>query len=159
MGEEALSEFYKIPADEIIDRRVWDLPLIEKEASIDHVLSILTGRDHVWVVESKGSRKLVGIITEHDILCVVCPTEKNLYLGMPEKHHFPYEFFEKAEKIMSKDPIKCRPDETVKDVLDKMMDYKVRRVPVVDDGDIIGEINLHELIIKFYDFIKSKGEG
>jgi len=159
MEKEILSEFYRIPAGDMIDERVWDLPLIEKEASIEHVLSILTGRDHVWVVESKDSRKLVGVITEHDILCVVYPTEKKVYLGMPEKHNFPYKFFEKAEKIMSKDLIKCRPDETVKGVLDKMMDYKVRRVPVVDDGNIIGEINLHEIIIKFYDFIKSKREN
>lgn len=59
-----IPEFYEIPTKDIMDKRVVDLPLIEKDASIDRVLSILTGSDHVWIVESKGSKKLVGIITE-----------------------------------------------------------------------------------------------
>jgi hypothetical protein len=55
-GKQLIPEFYEIPAGDIMDERVWDLPLIEKEkdAGIDCVLSILTGSDHVWVVESRG---------------------------------------------------------------------------------------------------------
>ena len=75
MAEEKklMPEFYEIAAKEIMDKRVGELPLIEKDASIDRVLSILTKSDHVWVVESKGSKKLVGIITEHDILDIFPP--------------------------------------------------------------------------------------
>ena len=53
-GEKLIPEFYEILAKDIMDEMIGDLPLIEKDASIDCVLSILTEIDHVWVVESRG---------------------------------------------------------------------------------------------------------
>lgn len=148
-----IPEFHEIPAKDIMNKRVEDLPLVEKDASIDRVLSILTVSDHVWVVESKESRKLVGIITEHDILNIFSPTKKVLYFGLPDKKHLHYEIFEKAEQIMSRNPVRCEPDEKVEDALNKMVFHRIRRVPVVENDEIIGEITLHHLIGKFYSFI------
>ena len=150
-----IPEFYGILAKDIMDKRIGDMPLIEKDASIDCVLSILTGSDHVWVVESKGSKKLVGIITEHDILDVFSPRKEVSYFGLPNKKALHYETFEKAAHIMSRNPIRCRPEENVEDALNKMIDHRVRRIPVVENGEIIGEITLHHLIRKFYTFIKN----
>ena len=92
-----IPEFYEIPAKDIMDKRVSELPLIEKHASIDRVLSILTENDHVWVVESKGSKKLVGIITEHDILNAFSPTKKVSYFGLQNKETLHYEIFSYLE--------------------------------------------------------------
>ncbi len=154
-GEKLIPEFYEIPAKDIMDKRVWDLPLIEKDAGIDHVLSILTGNDHVWVVESKGSKKMVGIITEHDILDIFSPRKKVSYFGLPNKKSLHYETFEKAGHVMSRNPIRCSPDEKVKDALNKMIVHRIRRIPVVKNDEIMGEITLHHLIRKFYAFVKT----
>jgi len=150
-----IPEFYEIPAKDIMDKGVWDLPLLEKDASIDRVLSILTVDDHVWIVESKGCRKLVGIITEHDILNIFSPTKKVSYFGLPDKRSLHYETFEKAEQIMSGNPVRCEPDEDVEDALNKMVRHRIRRIPVVKNDEIIGEITLHQLIGKFCAFIKT----
>jgi len=154
MAEEKklIPEFYEIPAKDIMDKRVRELPLIEKDADIDRVLSVLTESDHVWVVESRGGRKLVGIITEHDILNIFSPTKKVSYFGLPDKKASHYETFEKAGHIMSRNPIRCRPDEKVKDALNKMMVHRIRRIPVVENDEIAGEITLHHLIRKFHAF-------
>ena len=154
-GKKLIPEFHEIPAKDIMDKRVEDLPLIEKDASIDSVLSILTVDDHVWIVESKGSKKLVGIITEHDILNIFSPTKKVSYFGLPDKKSLHYETFEKAEQIMSGNPVRCEPDEKVEDALNKMVFHRIRRIPVVENDEIIGEITLHQLIGKFYAFIKT----
>ena len=151
-GKQLIPEFYEIPAEDIMDEEIWDLPLIEKDASIDRVLSILTESDHVWVVESKGSKKLVGIITEHDILNIFSPTKKVSYFGLPDKKALHYETFEKAGHIMSRNPIRCSPDEKVKDALNKMVVHRIRRIPVVENDEIAGEITLHHLIRKFHAF-------
>ncbi len=150
-----IPEFYEIPANDIMDKRIGDMPLIEKDASLECVLSILTGSDYVWVVESKGSKKLVGIITEHDILVIFSPRKEVPFFGFPSKKSLHYETFEKAGHLMSRNPIRCRPEEKVEDVLNKMIDHRVRRIPVVENGEIIGEITLHHLIRKFYTFIKN----
>ena len=154
MAEEKklIPEFYEIAAKDIMDKRVRELPLIEKDADIDRVLSVLTKSDHVWVVESRGGRKLVGIITEHDILNIFSPTKKVSYFGLPDKKALHYETFERAGHIMSRNPIGCSPDEKVKDALNKMMVHRIRRIPVVENDEIVGEITLHHLIRKFYAF-------
>jgi predicted transcriptional regulator len=143
-----IPEFYEIPAKDIMDKRIGDMPLIEKDASLECVLFILTGSDYVWVVESKGSKKLVGIITEHDILDIFSPRKEVSFFGFPSKKSL-------HGHLMSRNPIRCRPEEKVEDVLNKMIDHRVRRIPVVENGEIIGEITLHHLIRKFYTFIKN----
>ena len=92
-----IPKFYEIPANDIMDKRVRELPLIEKDAPIDSVLSILIKSDHVWVVESRGSKKSVGIITEHDILDIFSPTKKVSYFGLQNKETLHYEIFSYLE--------------------------------------------------------------
>jgi len=56
---------------------------------------------------------------------------------------------------MSKNPIICTEEEKIKDVLDKMTFHNVRSLPVLKDEEIVGEITIHQLIIKFYNIINS----
>lgn len=153
--KKSLFDFYELPANEIMDRRSWELPLIEKDASVDRVLEILTASDYVWVVESEESKKVVGIITEHDILHIFSPQKKMSFFGSPNKKSLHYESFENAEHIMSRNPVVCSPDETVEDVLNKMVFHRIRRIPVIENDKIIGEITLHHLIKEFHAFMRT----
>ena len=44
-----------------MDKRVWDLPLIEAKDDVYHVLSILGGRNHIWVVKDKKTKEIKAI--------------------------------------------------------------------------------------------------
>ena len=57
-----------------------NLPLLEKEASIEKVFTVLTARNHVWIVAEKGSKKLAGIITESDVLRSLAPLRLPKYV-------------------------------------------------------------------------------
>jgi CBS domain-containing protein len=46
--------------------------------------------------------------------------------------------------------IDCGPDDKIIDALMKMVRYKLRRLPVVKDHKIVGELTLHQLIRKYY---------
>lgn len=119
---------------EIMNARIWDLPIVEREASIKVVLVVLIGRCYAWVVNSMNDMKPVGIITEHDAL--------KLIEGYKEEM--------KAEDIMSTNLTVAHPDESVEDILDKMNSKGYRRIPVVSNGKLIGEITLRHLIEKLY---------
>ena len=153
--EETLQEFYETAAGDIMDKRAGDIPIIDKDADLIDVLSVLNVSDHVWVVESKGSKKLVGIITEHDVLHILSPKKRIPSVGVPDKRSLPYSSFEEASHLMSSDPIKCEANEKVGNILDKMITRRIRRMPIVENGDIIGEITLHHLIRKLYALIKA----
>ena len=134
-----------------MDKRVWDLPLIEQDGDIYHVLSILGARNHIWVVDDKKNMSVVGIITEHDVLSILAPKHFPSYVfGMPDVSSIQHGTAKIAEDVMSTRVITCQPDEKIIDALMKMVKYKLRRLPVIKDNKIVGELTLHQLIRKYY---------
>ena len=134
-----------------MDRRVWDLPIIEENEDIYHVLSILGARNHIWVVKEKEEKELVGVITEHDVLSVLAPKDFPSYVfGMPDFRSIQYGTASTAEEIMRRKVISCEPDDKIIDALMRMVKYKLRRLPVIKDKKLVGELTLHQLIRKYY---------
>jgi len=143
-----LKELHEKKVREIIDERaVWNLPLLEKDASIASLLSILTARDHVWIVEKKGSRHVIGVVTENDILKLLAPARLPKYVfGKKYGVSIQHGTAEKAEDIMCSHLIKCSPEEKVGDVLKKMVNAGLRRLPIVKNDEIVGEITTRYII-------------
>lgn len=150
-GKKLISDFYELKVKQLMDKRLWDLPLIEEKDDIHHVLSILGGRNHIWVVKDKESKELAGVITEHDVLSILAPKHFPSYVfGMPDIRSIQHGTAKTAEDIMCHKLIDCRPDDKIIDALMKMMKYKLRRLPVTEDKKIVGELTLHQLIRKYY---------
>ncbi len=146
-----ISDFYELKVSQIMDKRVWDLPLIGEEEDIYHVLSILGARNHIWVVKDKESKELAGIITEHDVLSILAPKRlPNYVFGMPDVSSIKHGTAKTAEDVMCHRIITCKPDDKIIDALMKMVKYNLRRLPVVEDKKIVGELTLHQLIRKYY---------
>ena len=146
-----ISDFYELKVSQLMDKRIWDLPLIEDKDDIHHVLSILGGRNHIWVIKDKEEKELVGVITEHDVLSVLAPKKFPSYVfGMPDVSSIKHGTAKTAEDVMCQKVISCNPDDKIVDALTKMMTYKMRRLPVVVDKKLVGELTLHQLIRKYY---------
>ncbi len=54
----------------------------------------------------------------------------------------------KVEDVCSSDTTTIEPDADLKDAIEKMRDAKVRRLPVVEDGDPVGIVSLGDLAIE-----------
>ncbi len=98
--------------------------------SIAFVAQIMKQEDvgSVPVVESRDSRKLLGIVTDRDLVIKV------LAGGRP---------FDGAtvSDAMTTHPLSCRVDDDVEKAVSAMADRQVRRMPVVDaDGRLAGII-------------------
>ncbi len=152
-----IKDFYELKVQQIMDKRVWDLPIIEEKEDIYHVLAILGGRNHIWVVKDKEEKILVGVITEHDVLSILAPKHFPSYVfGMPDISSIQHGTAKTARDVMCHRTITCEPDEKIIDALMKMINYKLRRLPVVKDKKIVGEVTLHQLIRKYYDATQYK---
>ncbi|EMR75643.1 putative transcriptional regulator with C-terminal CBS domains [Thermoplasmatales archaeon SCGC AB-540-F20] len=150
-GKRLVSEFYKLKIKQLMDKRVWDLPIIEKNEDINHVLNILGARNHIWVINDKEKKELVGVITEHDALSILAPKEFPSYVfGMPDIRSIQHGTVKTAEDIMHRKVISCEPDDNIIDALEKMTNHRLRRLPVLEDKKIIGELTLHQLIRKYH---------
>ena len=146
-----ISDFYELKVNQIMDKRVWDLPLIEENEDIYHVLSILGARNHIWVVKNRKDKEIVGVITEHDVLSILAPKDfPSFVFGMPNISSIRHGTAKTAGDVMANKVITCDPDEKIIDALQRMVKFRLRRLPVVKEKLLVGELTLHQLIRKYY---------
>jgi CBS domain-containing protein/osmotically-inducible protein OsmY len=87
----------------------------------------------VPVVSDHNSRYLVGIITDRDIAIKA--------VGEGRDPHNT-----RVDEIMSLDPVTCREDDDTYVALQRMADYQVRRMPIVDAGErLVGIVSQADL--------------
>ena len=126
-----ISDFYELKVNQLMDKRIWDLPLIEVNDDIDHVLAILGGRNHIWVIDNKVNKELVGVITEHDVLSVLAPKHLPSYvLGAPDVSSIQHGTAKIAEDVMCHRIIQCGPEDKIIDALMKMVKYRLELLNV-----------------------------
>ena len=83
----------------------------------------------VPVVEDDTSRKLVGIITDRDIVVQLIAEGKEAGAC-------------KIEECMSRNPVTCTPQDRIDDAMDRMGQHQIRRIPVVDGKNrVVGIIS------------------
>jgi len=75
---------------------------------------------------------LVGIVTEFDILNALLAKKDLLTL--------------KAEDIMTRDPVTVEETTTAEDIVKRMLEYQIIRIPVVREGRLVGIISRTDLL-------------
>ncbi len=151
-----MEEFYSIKVKEImIPQR--DIPFMEENAGWTEFLAKLSVRAHAWVVNNKEEMKVVGIVTEHDILRSIIPPghRKVRIFGIHRDETLHKESV--VRDIMTHNPVVCMPEETVADVLKKFSSFNIRRLAVVDEKKrLLGEVTIQLLVRKLkYKFTDS----
>jgi len=56
-----------------------------------------------------------------------------------------------AADVMCTRLVTCQKDDKIQHVLETMTKHRLRRLPVLEDKKIIGELTLRQLIRKYYD--------
>jgi CBS domain-containing protein len=94
----------------------------ESGDSIKKAAQLMKGHDvgAVPVVES-GARRLVGIVTDRDIVVKVVAADRSVDQAT-------------VRDAMTANPAACRTDDDVEKALQLMADRQVRRMPVVDES-------------------------
>jgi len=141
-----MEEFYKTKIKEImVPRR--DTPFMEENAICGEFCAELALRAHAWVVNNTEDMKVVGVITEHDMLRWIIPPgeKKERISGIPRAEILHKETI--VQDIMRHNPVVCSPEETVADVLRKFSSFNIRRLAVVDENKrLLGEITIQLLV-------------
>jgi len=98
--------------------------------SIERVAQMMKAEDvgSIPVVESPNSKKLVGIITDRDLVL------KGVAEGRNNQDS-------PIEPIMTRNPVTCRERDDLEKAFKAMSDHQVRRLPIVNDrNEIVGII-------------------
>jgi len=141
-----MEEFYKIKIKEIMIP-VQDTPFIEEDAIWTEFCTELALRAHAWVVNNTEEMKVVGVVTEHDMLSSIIPPgqRKEKMFGVSKAEILHKESV--VRDIMRGNPVVCSPEETVADVLSKFSSFNIRRLAVVDENKkLLGEVTIQLLV-------------
>lgn len=95
------------------------------------------------VVESEGSHRLVGVVTDRDI--TIRHVAEGHLSDCP------------VREAMTDNVSTCKPDENVDRVMSLMAQEQVRRIPIVDDrGDLVGVVSQADIVLESGDGKKAE---
>lgn len=93
----------------------------------------LMSKEHVGSLLVKEDDKIIGIMTEKDIV-----KKAVAELGNPAK--------KKVKDIMAEDLVTVNPQEDIFEALRIMRDYDFRHLPVMNDGTFVGLVTMKDIL-------------
>jgi CBS domain-containing protein len=110
-----------------------DVKTIRPEDNIKRLAEMMVKNKIGSVVVVEGSGEVVGIATERDII------EDIILLGKdPEEA--------KVQDIMTKNLIAINSDATLEEAAEVMVNHKIKKLPVIDKGRLVGIVTATDLI-------------
>lgn len=141
-------EFTDVPAREVMNT---DPPLLEQSANICRVARLLRRYSHLWIVEEKDSRKLLGIITETDFMDLLSPMPDKTYAtGMLKSRSLHQGQMSTAADAMISPVAACDPDTSISRAMEMLREQRIRHLAMVENDQIVGELSLKGIIAAYY---------
>lgn len=106
---------------------------VEPDTSASEIAAVLEEERVGSAVVVSGDEP-VGIVTDRDIALEVVAGGQD-----PDAVT--------AEDVMTGDLLTVEPDELIYDTLDAMQDAGVRRIPVVEDGELVGIVTFDDFLV------------
>jgi CBS domain-containing protein len=108
----------------------------KKNITVKDAIKILFKRHIGAIVVTNDEKKCVGIFTERDAIRVVA---QNIPLDTS------------LEEVMTKNVVTVREDATFEEARRKIIDHKIRHLPVVDsNGKLLGLIAVRQILDEFF---------
>lgn len=122
-------------ARDILDKKGRRVVTIRADASIETAIHRLALERIGALVVSKDGEIVEGIVSERDILHALA-REGGAILGPGRQ----------VAEIMTRAVRTCGPEDSVKHLMDTMTRYRVRHLPVVEDGRLIGLVSIGDVV-------------
>jgi CBS domain-containing protein len=117
----------------ILARKGPDVVTSDPNASLGDAVKMLAARRIGAVVVTGADRRIVGILSERDIVRALAEHGTKA-LDMP------------IADVMTRKVATCGVQETVHDIMERMTDGKFRHVPVVEQGRLAGIISIGDVV-------------
>lgn len=131
----------KAPIQQILvkDHMSTNLVTFREEDTIDQVLERLAKRKISGAPVLDEAGVLVGIISEVDCLAEIIKGKYSNTVRFPAK----------VKEHMTKNVITLDPGMSLFDAAQKFLEHKIRRFPVLKDGNLVGQLSLSDVIRAF----------
>ena len=148
---------------ELMTKKVYTVRESERFGTI---VNLLIAKKISGVPVINKNNKLIGIISEKDLLHKLFPKEEDFYKDINYYKNFRKIELEAshlsdltAQDIMTKKVITVRPDNHVLVACSLIAIHDIRRLPVIDNGRIVGIVKNNNLYKSYLSSFISKSKG
>lgn len=145
--------------DELKVREIMTSPVItvKPETTVRELADILAQNKISGVPVVDAEDRMLGMVSEADVIVqdadlhfpyYIQFLESVIYLQSVHKfeERFRKAFGSKVSEIMTEDVVSVAPDQTVREVATLMADRNVNRVPVAEDGRLVGIVTRGDIV-------------
>ncbi|GAA0412462.1 histidine kinase [Acrocarpospora corrugata] len=118
---------------------------VTPQATVAELLGVLAERNIGAVVVSEDGMTIAGIVSERDVVRHLHQRGSDV-LGGP------------VSSIMTSEVRSCAPDANVEDLRQTMTNHRIRHVPVVRDGRLIGIVSIGDVVKSAIEELESERE-
>jgi CBS domain-containing protein len=118
---------------------------VERATTVDAAAALMTTKSVTALPVLDESGAVVGMVGESDLLWHRVPAD-------PTAHLRPLPTTDPADRpglvveVMSPYPVTAQPDTDVAEAAEAMLEYDVRSIPVLDDGDLVGIVSRRDIL-------------
>jgi CBS domain-containing protein len=117
---------------DILQTKGKDVHMIWPTATLQDVVDLLVRHNCGSLLVVEGGQ-LLGIITERDILRAAATVDRPLAESQVQDH-------------MSVDLVVGRPDDAIGEAMGLMTHHRVRHLPVLEDGQLVGIVSIGDVV-------------
>jgi CBS domain-containing protein len=118
---------------ELIKGKHKDIVKISDDSNIATAASTMTEAKIGALLVEDGAGEIVGILSERDIVRGMGPHGADLHDV-------------EVSELMTRNLIRCSPDDTVNEAMAMMTDRRIRHLPVFDGEELVGFISIGDLV-------------
>ena len=120
---------------------------------IGDVLGAKPSQEVVTIPPEAGVRDLVAALAEHNVGALIVSSDGSTVEGIVSErdvvrhlHHAGTVVNNTVSDIMTTDVETCEPDVLLDDLMKTMTDRRIRHVPVVEDGALVGIVSIGDIV-------------
>lgn len=102
-------------------------------SSVAEIANILADRKIGAIVMTDSANHVVGIISERDVVREIARRGAEILQ-------------EKADAVMTRKVVTCKPEHTINEVMQLMTGGKFRHLPVVENGQLTGIVSIGDVV-------------
>jgi CBS domain-containing protein len=118
---------------QLLDRKGAFVATVRPDTPVTAVVKELTERNIGSLVVSEDGNAIVGIVSERDVVAAIGRFSAAI-------------LDEPVRTIMATTVHTCRSDDVVDSLMATMTDQRIRHIPVVDDGRLVGIVSIGDLV-------------
>lgn len=119
--------------EQILQSKGGDVFSVQDTDTINKAVAVLNEKNIGAVVVQDASQKVAGILSERDVV-------RRLGERGPEVLEM------RVSECMTPDPFTCGAETTVDELMAKMTEKRIRHMPVVNDGALIGVVSIGDVV-------------